>query len=71
MLYDLLQTDLSNFNVRAVPESAAKTEQKLLSLRGTEAWLFEVLQDGGITALSYGSRTPISKWDENGMHLCR
>jgi hypothetical protein len=69
MLYDLLQTDLSNFNVRAVPESAAKTEQKLLSLRGTEAWLFEVLQDGGITALSYGSRTPISKWDENGMRI--
>ena len=69
MLYDLLHTDLSNFNVRAVPKSAAKTEQKLLSQRGTEAWLFEVLQDGEITESSYGSRTSVSKWDENGMHI--
>ena len=69
MLYDLLHTDLSNFNVRAVPKSAAKTEQKLLSQRGTEAWLFEVLQDGEITESSYGSRTSLSKWDENGMHI--
>jgi Family of unknown function (DUF5906) len=69
MLYDLLHTDLSNFNVRAVPKSAAKTEQKLLSQRGTEAWLFEVLQDGEITVSSYGSRSSISKWDENGMHI--
>ena len=29
MLYDLLNTDLSDFNVRDVPKSAAKTEQKL------------------------------------------
>ena len=30
MLYDLLHMDLSGFNVRAVPRSADKTEQKLL-----------------------------------------
>jgi hypothetical protein len=53
----------------AVPKSAAKTEQKLLSQRGTEAWLFEILQDGEITVSSYGSRTSISKWDEHGMHI--
>ena len=69
MLYDLLNMDLSNFNVLDVPKSAAKTEQKLLSQRGTEAWLFEVLQDGEVTASSYGSRTSVSKWDANGMHI--
>lgn len=69
MLYDLLQMDLSKFNVLAVPKSAAKTEQKLLSLRGTEAWLFEVLQDGEITVSWHGPRMHISKWDEAGMRV--
>ena len=66
MLYDLLHMDLSGFNVRSVPKSAAKTEQKLLSQRGTEAWLFEILQDGAFTKSSYGLRHDIAtmgrKW---------
>ena len=48
MLHDLLNMDLSTFNVRVVPKSAAKTEQKLLSLHGTESWLRHVLQEGAI-----------------------
>ncbi len=48
MLYDLLRMDLSGFNVRAVPTTAAKTEQKLLSLRGTLRWLFEALAEGAM-----------------------
>ena len=48
MLYDLRHMDLRSFNVRAVPDSAAKTEQKLLSLHGTKLWLYEALQDGAI-----------------------
>ena len=48
MLYDLLRVDLRNFNIRAVPDSAAKTDQKVLSLRGTELWLYEALQEGVI-----------------------
>ena len=46
MLYDLLHMDLSGFDVLVVPESAAKTEQKLLSLRGTTVWLYDILRDG-------------------------
>ena len=69
MLYDLLLMDLSGFNVRAVPESAAKTEQKLLTQKGTEAWLFEILQDGAVTMSSHGSRDAVSKWDANGMQI--
>ena len=69
MLHDLLHTDLSGFNVRAVPQSAAKTEQKLLTQTGTEAWLFEILQDGAVTKSSYGHRCTVSKWDANGMQI--
>jgi Family of unknown function (DUF5906)/Primase C terminal 2 (PriCT-2) len=71
MLYDLLQMDLSNFNIRAVPKSAAKTEQKLLTQTGTEAWLFEILQDGAVTKSSQGFRHTISKWDGTGMQISR
>lgn len=53
MLYDLLHMDLCSFNVRAVPESAAKTEQKLLSLRGAMLWLYEVLEEGTIGSESW------------------
>jgi hypothetical protein len=48
MLYDLLHMDLRGFDVLAVPDSAAKTEQKLLSLHGPKLWLYEVLQEGAI-----------------------
>jgi Family of unknown function (DUF5906) len=62
MLYDLLHMDLSNFNVRVVPESAAKTEQKLLSLRGAKLWLYQVLQDG---AIGY------DRWQETGLTVSK
>jgi hypothetical protein len=68
MLYDLLHMDLSGFNVRDVPKSAAKTEQKLLTLRGTEAWLLEVLQDGAITTPSHGLGST-TKWGPNGLQI--
>jgi hypothetical protein len=35
MFYDLLNMDLSTFNVRAVPHTAAKAQQQAHSLRGT------------------------------------
>jgi hypothetical protein len=58
MLYDLLHMDLTGFNVRAVPNSAAKTEQKMLSLKGAKAWLCNVLQEG---AIGY------NKWTDTGL----
>ena len=62
MLYDLIHMDLSGLNVRDVPESAAKTEQKLLSLRGTMAWLHQILQEGAI-----GSET----WQNDGLTVSK
>jgi hypothetical protein len=34
--------------VRAVPHTAAKAQQQAHSLAGTEAWLYDVLQEGSI-----------------------
>jgi hypothetical protein len=48
MLYDLQNHDLTGFNVRAVPTTNALVDQKIKSLTGTEAWLYDVLQRGEI-----------------------
>jgi len=36
---------LSEFNIRKVPETAALGQQKIESLKGIDAWLYELLQD--------------------------
>jgi hypothetical protein len=48
MLHDLLSMDVSAFNVRAVPHTAAKALQQVHSLQGSMAWLHDVLQEGSI-----------------------
>jgi hypothetical protein len=48
MLYDLQQLDLTGFNVRAVPTTEALIDQKIRSLSGPEAWLYDCLQRGEI-----------------------
>ena len=49
MLYDLLHTDLSNFNVRAVPKSAAKRSKSSCHKEERRPGCLEFLQDGEIT----------------------
>jgi hypothetical protein len=47
-LYTLLERiDLSQFNIREVPKTAALEQQKLESLTGLDSWLYELLQDEG------------------------
>jgi hypothetical protein len=46
MLFDLLSTDLSNFNVRLKPRTLESLNQKLLSLDGFERYWYEVLVTG-------------------------
>ena len=48
MLHDLLTMDVSSFNVRAVPHTAAKALQQVHSLQGTMAWLHDILFEGSI-----------------------
>lgn len=46
MVFDLLKWDLSEFNPRDVPRTAALVNQKLLSLDPVQQWWFERLQVG-------------------------
>jgi hypothetical protein len=62
MLHDLLSMDVSAFNVRAVPHTAAKAQQQVRSLCGPEAWLYEVLQEGAIEG---------DRWQDNGLTVSK
>jgi hypothetical protein len=71
MFYDLLAMDLSDFDVRAVPHTAAKAQQQAHSLLGTNAWLYHVLQEGKIgseawekTGLAIGTEHAYSCYEE-------
>ncbi len=46
LLYHLMQIDLSEFEVRTVPDTAALQEQKILSLRSESEWWLNKLMDG-------------------------
>ena len=43
-LWFLLQIRLSQFNIRKVPQTSALADQKLQSLTGLDAWVYELLQ---------------------------
>ena len=62
MFYDLLNMDLSTFDVRAVPYTAAKAHQQAHSLRGVEAWVHHILQEG---AIGY------SVWQDDGLAVSK
>jgi hypothetical protein len=68
MLHDLLAMDLSAFNVRDVPRTAAKAQQQALSLPSLEAWLYQVLQEGAIEErIQPGSAVLRHDWQANGL----
>jgi hypothetical protein len=68
MLHDLLAMDLSGFNVRQVPRTAAKAQQQALSLPSIEAWLYQVLQDGAIEQrVQNGLLGAKQEWQQNGL----
>src|SRR5947207_582507 len=46
MLHDLLQHDLTGFNVRDVPSTEALLDRKVQSFRGPQGWWYEVLTEG-------------------------
>jgi hypothetical protein len=62
MLHDLLATDLSGFDVRAIPHTVAKAQQQAHSFRGPTAWLYDILQEG---AVEY------NEWNEAGLIISK
>lgn len=72
MVSDLLQRDITGFDVRCVPQTQALTDQKIASLRGPEAWLFECLTAGGIIAgLGDDYGVPLYSWTDGGLEVPR
>jgi hypothetical protein len=68
MLHDLLAMDLTEFNVRRVPGTAAKAQQQALSLPSIEAWLYQVLQDGAIEQRAQNGLLGVKQeWQSNGL----
>jgi hypothetical protein len=45
-LEELLTRDLSDFDVRNIPSTQARTEQQIHSLKGVKAWLHDRLSEG-------------------------
>ncbi len=54
MLYDMLERDISEFDHRAIPQTAALAEQKRLSLDTLDAWWLAVLDRGHVWRSRYG-----------------
>jgi hypothetical protein len=48
MLHDLLDLDLSDFDIRDVPDTQGLRDQKLLSMDPQTAWWFQKLKDGSL-----------------------
>ena len=64
MLYDLLDMDISKFNVRNVPETEGLREQKALSMGTSEAWWFNVLQRGYVFKSKMGLESYFANWHD-------
>jgi hypothetical protein len=62
MLHDLLERDLTNFNVRAVPSTEGLQKQRKLSLGTTEAWWIDCLERGYVFRSKLGLEATFSVW---------
>jgi hypothetical protein len=62
-MHDLLERDLSSFNVRVKPSTAALLEQKLLSLGPIERWWHNCLEYGEVEVISeHGNIIMSGQW---------
>jgi hypothetical protein len=62
LLYDLLNYDLSNFNIRAVPGTDALIEQKKLSHEPHRSWWEDVLHRGFVFDSKLGLGEHFTEW---------
>ena len=64
-MYDLQERDLTNFNVRAKPSTAALMEQKLMSLGPIERWWHNCLEYGEVEVISeHGNIIMSGQWTD-------
>jgi len=68
MLYDLLNYDLSKFDVRKVPQTKALLEQKLHSMDSVEKWLFDCLVSGQFGGGAWNDKK-LTIWEDDGASI--
>jgi hypothetical protein len=61
LLHALQTRDLSNFNVRTVPNTEALLDQKVHSMTSNEEWWFRKLSDGVLAPMHAGWESPVTK----------
>jgi len=61
LLHMLMTRDLSGYDVRNFPRTAALQEQKLMSLGAEEQWWYEKLMEGRLLAMRDGWTTDVMK----------
>ena len=62
---ELLEWDVSGYNVRQIPETTAGIEQQLRTLDGIPRWLFNILYKGEIQAGAWNEMVPTQElYDE-------
>jgi Family of unknown function (DUF5906) len=64
MLHELLRRDISKFQVRKVPNTAALDDQKLRSLNTEQTWFHEVLARGYVYRSKHGLTREFNRWME-------
>lgn len=64
MLHDLIEYDLSSFNVRAVPTTEGLQRQRKLSLPTTEAWWLDCLERGYVFRSRLGLEAELATWQD-------
>jgi hypothetical protein len=70
MLHELLHVDLSGFNIREIPVTAAKIDQQERGLDSVNRWLFENLTDRRIGMHEWGSDGALLQKDEAHSIYC-
>jgi len=64
-LQELLTRDLSDFEVRDIPKTQARSDQQIHSLKGVKAWLHDRLSVGELSLASdsdFDNEDPWPKW---------
>lgn len=71
LLHYLQNLDLTDFQVRAVPDTAALGDQKLQGLKNVEKWWFAVLQEGAVEGTQESDENGPDLWERDSIRIDR
>lgn len=71
LLHHLMNIDLTGFNIRDVPATAALGNQKIHGLRNIEAWWYGCIGSGdlGLRNNGFGEEDDVDDWDLGGIDV--